>query len=77
MIPNNYILEQLNIQHRQQALQAAEHKHLLSRSDSPKPVSRRLPRLAGKLGIALLKLGTTLKEFEQHNQAVVSPGKYR
>ncbi len=75
MITNTYMLEKLATQHRQQLVQGAELKHLLLRSDSQKPNSRRLPRLAGKLGIVLLKLGTTLKEFEQHGQAAVSPGK--
>jgi hypothetical protein len=46
-------------------------------TDSQSPASHRLPRLAGKLGIVLLKLGTTLKEFEQYSQVVVTSGKTR
>ncbi len=75
MITNNYMLETLTTQHRQQLLKEAELKHLLSRSDSLKSDSRRLTRLAGKLGIVLLKIGTILKNVEQHGHAVVSSGK--
>ena len=77
MIPNNYMLEQLNIQHRQQLMQKAEHKHILSRADSQQRASRQLSHMAGRLGIVLLKLGTTLQELEQHSQVVATSSKSR
>ncbi len=77
MIPNNYMLDQLIAQHRQQLMQAAQHKHILLREDSQKHTSDKLSRLAGKLGIVLLKLGAALKDFEQHSQVVATSSKSR
>ncbi len=77
MIPNNYMLDQLIAQHRQQLMQAAEHKHILALADSQKPASHRLSQLAVKLGIVLLKLGTALKDIEQHSQLIVTSSKSR
>jgi hypothetical protein len=77
MIPDIYTHEKLVLEHRHQLLQEAEHERMLTMADSPKHASRVLPRLAGKLGMLLLVLGTKLKQFEQRSESIASPGKSR
>jgi hypothetical protein len=77
MIPDYHTIEKLAIQHRQQLIQEAEHENMLAMIDSPQRASRAVPRLAGKLGIFLLVMGTKLKQFEHHSEVVTAPGKSR
>jgi hypothetical protein len=77
MIPDYYTRDTLVIQHRQHLLQEAEHERRLALIDSPQRTSRGLPRLAGRLGICLLVLGTRLKQFEQHRAVGTAPARSR
>jgi hypothetical protein len=77
MIPDYHTRDKLVIQHRQHLIQEAEHERRLAMIDSPQRASRGLPRLAGRLGIFLLVLGTKLKQFEQRSEVGTAPAKSR
>ena len=69
MIPDFYTHEKMALEHRHTLLCEAEHERMLAIADSPKQASHSLQRLAGRLGMYLKALGTSLKRFEQHGQA--------
>ncbi len=77
MIPDYHTRDKLVIQHRQHLIQEAEHERRLAMIDSPQRASRGLPRLAGRLGIFLLVLGTKLKQFEQRSEVDTAPARSR
>ena len=70
MIPDIHTREKLVMHHRHHLFQEAKHERMLKMVDSPKHASRRLSRLAGKLGMVLLGLGIKLMQFEQRDKAV-------
>jgi len=72
VIPDISTLERLACEHRHTLLCEAEQERKLAMAVSPKHASHVLQRLAGKLGVYLIALGTRLKRFEQRGQAVES-----
>lgn len=77
MIPDYHTRDKLVIQHRQHLIQEAEHERRLAMINSPQRASRALPRLAGRLGIFLIVLGTKLKQFEQRSEVDTAPARSR
>ena len=70
MVPNNYSREKLALEHRYALLSEAERERMLAVADSPTHASYSLQRLAGRLGMYLIALGTSLQRFEEHGKAV-------
>jgi hypothetical protein len=77
MIPDYHTRDTLVIQHRQHLMQEAEHERMLAVIDSQRSISGGLLRLAGKLGIFLIVLGSKLQQFEQQSEVVTTPAKSR
>ncbi len=77
MIPDYHTRDTLATPHRQHLIQEAEHERMLAMIDSPQRASRGLPRLAGRLGMFLLMLGTKLKQFEQRSEVGTAPARSR
>ena len=68
MVPDPYTREKLTLEHRHQLLHEAEHERLAA--NVPKCPSSSLQRLAGRLAIALIGLGTRLQRLEQGSRAI-------
>jgi hypothetical protein len=68
MIPHPYIREEFALEHRQQLLHEAEQERIVA--NVPKRPSSSLQRLAGRLGIALIGLGTRLQRLEQSSRVI-------
>jgi hypothetical protein len=70
MLPDTHTCEKLALEHRHALLREAEQERMLAAAESPKHASHLLQCLAGRLGMYLIALGTSLKRFEQCGQAV-------
>ncbi len=68
MFPDIYTREKLALEHRRALLREAERERMLA--DSPTHTSHVMQRLARRLGMYLIALGTRLPRFEQRSQAV-------
>jgi hypothetical protein len=68
MVPDRYTMEKLVLAHRQQLLREAEHERLLSAL--PGHSSHPMRHLAVRLGIALITLGTRLRQLEQPRKQI-------
>jgi hypothetical protein len=63
MGPNTYLYQKAHEAHYQDLLREAEKERLLAQLPRHRRSMSR--RVAGKLGVLMLKLGTRLKQFEQ------------
>jgi hypothetical protein len=70
VVPDIYSHEQLALEHRYTLLCEAEHERMLAVADSPTHASYSLQRFAGRLGMYLIALGTSLQRFEERGKAV-------
>ena len=70
MVPDIYSHEKLVIEHRYTLLCEAERERMLAMAGSPARVSYSLQRVAGRLGMYLIALGTSLQRFEERAKAV-------
>ncbi len=68
MVPDIYTHEKLALEHRHTLLREAEHERMLL--DLPEHSSHTLQRLAGRLGVYLIALGTRLQRLGQRGHAV-------
>jgi hypothetical protein len=68
MVPDTYTREKLALEHRQQLQRKAEVEQLLG--ESPERSSHVMRRMAARLGMFLIALGTRLKQLEQSRKQV-------
>ena len=68
MGPNMYLYEKAYEEHSQDLLREAEMERMIAQLPLHRLSMSR--RVAGKLGVLLLKLGTQLKQFEQSQNAL-------
>ena len=70
MVPDIYSREKLALEHRYTLLCEAEREQILAVADSTTHTSYSVQRFAGRLGMYLIALGTSLQRFEERGKAV-------
>ncbi len=68
MVPDIYTREKLALEHRQQLQREAEVEQVLG--ETPEHSAHAMRRMAARLGMFLIALGTRLKQLEQSRKQI-------